>query len=67
MSKAIVSILIIDACGASGVSLEARKTYAVPADVSEKDAAILVRMGRAVAVDQFDAEDEAASKGKSGK
>ena len=40
-------IKVIKACGASGESLEAGKTYSVPDQVSEKDAVILVGMGKA--------------------
>lgn len=41
------AIRILRGCGASGQSLGAGIVYAVPAEVSEKDAAILVRMGKA--------------------
>jgi len=42
------AIQIISKCAASGVHLEAGRVYAVPAEVTEHDAASLVRMGRAV-------------------
>lgn len=41
------AIKILRGCGASGASLAAGRVYAVPIEVSEKDAAILVRLGKA--------------------
>lgn len=41
------AIKILRGCGASGASLAAGRQYAVPGEVSEKDAAILVRLGKA--------------------
>lgn len=45
-----MSIKVIRSCGASGVMLEAGRIYAVPDEVSARDAAILVRMGKAQTV-----------------
>ena len=41
------AIRILRGCGASGVSLEAGNVYAVPAEVSDADADILCRLGKA--------------------
>lgn len=43
------SIKVLVGCGASGRSLVAGHTYAVPDEVSVKDADILIRMGKAEA------------------
>lgn len=42
------AIKVIEGCGASGKSLHAGTVYAVPGDVSESDAVILVRVGKAI-------------------
>lgn len=44
------AIQVLRGCGASGVMLEAGRTYAVPGEVSESDASLLIRMGKAVGV-----------------
>lgn len=44
------AIRILRGCGASGVSLAAGTVYTVPGEVSERDADILVRLGKAEAV-----------------
>lgn len=49
------AIKVLRGCGASGQSLQAGVIYAVPDAVSEKDAALLIRLGKAEA-----AETEAA-------
>lgn len=60
-------IKVLRGCGASGESLVAGETYAVPEEVSEKDAGILVRLGKAeFLIDEAaaqDAADEAKQKG----
>lgn len=43
----IQAIKVLTGCGASGKSLAADTVYTVPGEVSEADAALLVRMGRA--------------------
>ncbi len=48
---AIKAIKPLVGCGASGDSLVAGKTYKVPADVSARDAGILIRMGKAEEVE----------------
>lgn len=45
------AIRILTKCAASGQHLPAGKVCKVPSEVSEKDAAILVRIGRAEAVE----------------
>lgn len=45
----ISAIKVLRGCGASGVSLVAGAVYAVPAQVSEKDAGILIQLGKAEA------------------
>ena len=44
------AIRILRGCGASGVSLAAGTVYTVPSEVSDRDADILVRLGKAEAV-----------------
>ena len=46
------AIRILRGCGASGTSLTAGTVYAVPGEVSDTDAAILVRMGKAEQCEQ---------------
>lgn len=43
------AIKIIRGCGASGQSLQAGRVYAVPGEVSERDAHLLVQIGKAEA------------------
>lgn len=45
------SIRIVRSCLATGGVLVAGKVYAIPSEVSENDAGILVRMGKAERVD----------------
>lgn len=49
MMAAIEAIKVLRGCGASGKSLAAGTVYAVPGEVSDEDARILVRMGKAEA------------------
>lgn len=46
------AIRVLRSCGASGQSLAAGTVYAVPGEVSERDAGILVRMGKAEQCEQ---------------
>ena len=46
------AIRILRGCGASGQPMEAGRVYSVPGEVSEADAAILVRMGKAEAAEK---------------
>lgn len=46
----IEAIRTLVGCGASGASLTAGKVYAVPAQVSDKDARILITVKKAVAI-----------------
>ena len=65
IKKEILAILVLDGCGASGVSLAERAIYSVPDEVSLRDAELLIRMGKAEAVDIDGveaAEKEAAEK-----
>ena len=57
----IAAILILDGCSASGESLAERAIYAVPDEVSDKDARILISLGKAQAVD-LDAVVESETK-----
>lgn len=57
------SIRIVRSCLATGGVLVAGKVYAIPSEVSENDAGILVRMGKAERV----AGAPAPRSGKSGK
>lgn len=52
MSGKVVAIKALAGCGASGQSLAAGHTYLVPDEVSEKDAGILIRMGKAAACER---------------
>jgi hypothetical protein len=47
----IDAIRVLVGCGASGKSLEPDTVYTVPDEVSHEDAALLVRIGRAVPVE----------------
>lgn len=47
----MTTIRILSNCLASGQPLEAGRVYRVPAEVSQADAEVLLRMGRAVEVD----------------
>lgn len=51
-------------CGASGASLTAGMVYAVPAQVSAKDAEILIKINKAVAVTADEAKDLQAKAAK---
>jgi len=46
--SAIDAIRVLVGCSASGKSLEPGTVYTVPDEVSQEDAALLVRIGRAV-------------------
>lgn len=48
----MTSIKVLRGCGASGQSLAAGTVYAVPAQVSESDALLLVRLGKAVFIEE---------------
>ena len=58
------SIRIIRGCGASGASLLAGKVYAVPAEVSDADAGILVRLGKAEPAEAVEAVPDAPTRRK---
>lgn len=47
MSDVMEAIKVTRGCGASGRSLQAGTVYTVPAQVSEADASLLVRLGKA--------------------
>lgn len=51
MDSAVTGIKVLRGCGASGVSLTAGTVYAVPAQVSEADAMILIRLKKAEPVE----------------
>lgn len=52
MNKKIKFIKVLSGCGASGESLQAQKTYAVPDEVSEKDARLLIQLRKAEPADE---------------
>lgn len=49
-------------CGASGQSLIAGTVYAVPSEVSQADADLLIRLGKAIETAEPETETEAAPK-----
>jgi hypothetical protein len=49
-------IKVLRGCGASGKSLVAGTVYAVPREVSESDARLLVQIGKAIVTDVTVAE-----------
>lgn len=49
----MTTIRILSNCLASGQPLEAGRVYRVPAEVSQADAEVLLRMGRAVEANPF--------------
>lgn len=51
MDSAVTGIKILRGCGASGKSLSAGTVYAVPAQVSEADAMLLVMLKKAEPVE----------------
>lgn len=56
-------IKVLIGCGASGKSLVAGHTYAVPDEVSVRDADILIRMGKAEACAKKETRKAAAKNG----
>ncbi len=57
----MTKIKIVKACAAAGKPLEAGKVYAIGKDLDEKTGRLLVRMGRAVALEKPQRGKAAAS------